>query len=775
MKILPASLRPFKSQRDYDNYRAIYDRSLTLQRLPEVVLQDPVELMETLEAHLDQLNLEVGQSRGGKAYSLVSFTLALIAGGRIPSRKHLYVRTAAGRKLFSRSRILQSIPADAFTSPEETIARLEELRPAIVEEQRTVRNLPEGRLSNYALSTLYQTLIAGGRIGHKPSQIIRSVGLRDLYNRSPILQGISEEVLSSPKILLDELARLRPAIIEEQRATRNLSDEQLSDYALSTLACALLSSGKIAKHNHQDYTRMAGNRDLYDRSPILQAISDDDLETPERLIDVLIELRPAIVEEQRKEQGLSPDAPITYALSTLIAALNAGGRISHNLHTLQRYAVARDNFEKSQILQGIDKGSLSDPCTLVKRLAELRDEISEELWQHQASNTSTSIRHKLGDLVFALESGGKLPRGQQDYHRHATGYELYQRSSLLQSLPDEAMTTPQHLLKKLVELKPKIIEEQRQVRGVSQEDLRDYSLETLVVALEAAGRIVGLRKAHQRFFGSYDIYDRSPTLGSISPEEANNPEALMRFLITFRDRIALEVHHATERIGTSQFIFPKAEEYYALTTLMVSLYSAAIVSKKYFDHVHRWAAGPLEYFMKRRPIIESLIIGDDYAKHRAQSIDRSIFTALDDPSHLLSDIYVTRIIRWGRWFLDDHDVAVRSIYHADELAFMALMSFRSQIEYISKDASQRLERAGHRTKDEPTQARRDAVIALNDMLAEYNNRSKAGASFDGATYFAMRQINRLVRWNYDALPGGANALITGMYLSLPSSPAAGTI
>ena len=116
---------------------------------------------------------------------------------------------------------------------------------------------------------------------------------RWLYDHSPTLQAIAAEFLS-PQALVDKLVKLRPQIAAEIGAIRH----QTQNYSLISLVQALAAGGRLIQ-SIQHYMRMAGARDLYDRSAILQGISGDDLSTPTKLIEKLVSLRPAIVDEQR--------------------------------------------------------------------------------------------------------------------------------------------------------------------------------------------------------------------------------------------------------------------------------------------------------------------------------------------------------------------------------------------------------------------------------------------------------------------------------------------
>ena len=175
---------------------------------------------------------------------------------------------------------------------------------------------------------------------------------QSIYRNSSILQEeISPRDFETPGALIEKLVELRPRIIEEQRAVGGMYANRIDDYSLAILVLALREGGRLPKNvNVQVFTRLAGFRDLFDRSAILcRRISQKDLSTPEKLIAKLLELRPLIIREQQRVMGYA--YPWRYALSSLVQALHAGGLLQNNLQSFVRFAGSRDLFDRSSILR----------------------------------------------------------------------------------------------------------------------------------------------------------------------------------------------------------------------------------------------------------------------------------------------------------------------------------------------------------------------------------------------------------------------------------------
>ncbi|MFA5812327.1 MAG: hypothetical protein WC956_08375, partial [bacterium] len=164
------------------------------------------------------------------------------------------------------------------------------------------------------------------------------------------------------------------------------------------------------------YERMASAREFYDRSLILKEIGDAYLSSPAALIAKLIQLRPAIAEEQQRLRGNghgTRNAP--YALTTLIDALDAGDRLRASTSDYLRAAGGCDIFLRSPALQRIPKEILDDDLALMKFLIARRDRIAVEnlrsrgkLSADQFTFPGAENHYSIGTLVTALESAGRI-------------------------------------------------------------------------------------------------------------------------------------------------------------------------------------------------------------------------------------------------------------------------------------------------------------------------------------------------------------------------------
>ena len=756
--------------------RDLYDRSPILQGISGDDLATSARLISKLVSLKAAIVQEQRAARGVSSdvlddYALSTLVQALIAGGRISQNIQQYQRLSSARELYDRSPILQGISGADLSTPDLLTAKLISLRPAIIQEQRSARKVGEGTLDDYALGTLMQALAAGGRIAQDFQQYERSASARELFDRSPILQGISSDDLSVPEKLIDKLVSLRPAIIQEQRAIRGVDAAALGDYALTTLVQALEAGGRIAQ-NIQKYMRLGGTRDLFDRSSILQGISGDDLSTPARLISKLASLKAAIVQEQQVVRGVDSSVLDDYALGTLVQALEAGGRLTENVQTYERFASARELFDRSPILQGISGDDLSTPARLISKLASLKPAIIQEQRVARGVNSWALSDYALTTLVQALEAGGRITQNIQNYMRLASARELYDRSAILQGIASDALSTPYKLVAALVSLRPAIIQEQRAVRGVGSDVLDDYALGTLVTALIAGGKITQNTQRYERLAGSRELYDRSPTLWNIPLDVASDDEQLIRFLVTYRDRVAVENLRALGVLSPTQFLFEGAEAHYSVSTLLAALYAGGVITEHDKNQLGLNIISPLQYFLARRDVIEPEIRRIMNVRRYKPVIDMSLFTYTNDPRRQLSEFYVKNIVKWSRWFLRDPEVAVRSIYKADEMAAWTLFSFRYIVEAVPGNIAWRLEQVGWNAAADPAGSRRIAVGLLRDILDYYDGYKMQGVVFDEDIENGLYQIRRLYEWNKDALiASGSGAPTTSPAVTPTASPA----
>jgi hypothetical protein len=519
-------------------------------------------------------------------------------------------------------------------------------------------------------------------------------------------------------------------------------------------------------------------RKLYDRSPILQGVPKEALAIPKALLEWLISNRSLIVEEQRQIRGVNDEELKDYALSTLIGALAAGRKLTRNIPRYQRLAAARDLFDRSPILQGVPKEALATSKALLEWLISHRDLIVEEQRQIRGVNDEKLKNYALVTLIVALAAGRKLTGNIQQYQRLAAARDLFDRSPILQGIEKKYLGRPDALAEKLHELRPSIIEEQRNLRGF---DARreNYAPSTLVEALWAGGRLTGDVQLYMRLAGARDLFEKSPTLKSIPNHVLDDNGSILRFLLTYRDRIAIENLRALGKLGPDEFGFANAWEHYALSTLVNALRAGGKIGEKRARKLNWTASTPLDYFMKRREVVEPAIrdlnssnisIYGNLPKHT----DRSPFTSLKDPSRTLHAKYIRNIILSGKWFMNDPEVVIRSIYNAEELAFLALVPpyFTGHADFVPASIAGRLEMAAEQsitaarklktaTADGPKSARkrakayqyaaegrREAVKCLQKILDHYASlRHKV----DEHETEYLKQIGLLVEWNRDAL------------------------
>lgn len=730
----------------------LYSRSPILQGINDEDLKTPALLLERLIS----LKADICTEQNRSDYSLTTLIAALSAGGRIPGKHvNLYLRMGGGRELYDRSSILQGISDSDLETPQKLIDRLASLKSEITEELHEIRDAAGDDVTDYSLTYIVFALVASGRLNGKHEPYWRLAASRDFYERSPILQSIDDSDLATPEKTVAVLASLRPRIIEEQRDVRGVGEE-LAGYALGTLVQALRAGGRI-KSSAQMYERLAGGFDLYERSPILQGISDADLETPVKLLKKLVSSRPDIVEEQRKARGQEGGSSESYALSTLVQALEAGGRITKNKQTYERIAAGYELYKRSPLLQSISSEDVATPERLAERLVSLRSRIVEEQRQVRGVDEATLGSYSLGTLVDALEAGGKLRGDLNLFKRVVIARDLYERSPILKGISDADLETPDKLLAKLIILRPAVVEEQRQVRGVDADQLENYSMPYLVHALCSGGRIKRAFQSYARVAGAYDIFNKSPTLQNFPRHMLADDESLIKFLLTRRDRIAVEIFAARDELEQGQFVFPDSEKYYSLITLTETLRAGGLIDEKRRNKIARQLAYQLEYFTKCRDVIETAIraLGDRYISRT--SIDFSLFRSIKDPTRELSRISIGCIIRSARWFLSDRNTAVRSIYYADEMAGLVLFSLGELLKHLPQEISDWLEFAGEEghqarlSNDWPAMA--DARRVVVETLKNLTDEAAHGLDSDLQTRFAegLRQVKRLIEWNKDAL------------------------
>ena len=490
-------------------------------------------------------------------------------------------------------------------------------------------------------------------------------------------------------------------------------------------------------------------RDVYERSAILKSMPDSFLVNEQVLVNELVKLQHLVSVEVKGDVASPAFKP--YPLETLVQALTAGGRLTDDQGLFRRWAGHRDLYNRSRLLQSIVKADLKSPKKLIKKLLILRPKIIEEQREVLKVSEKKLPNYALATLVHALAAAGRIKGNIEVYRRPAGSHDLYERSPILQSIEDADLETPEKLIPKLIELRPSIIEEQRRVRKVSEKELKNYALTTLVQALIADKRIKGNVQPYERRATARDSYDRSPTIQNILPETLADSESLIRFLLNYRDRIAVENYKALDKLPPGAFTFKDASTHYSLTTLMGAVYMGGLIDKRTFDHLSSKFAAPLMHFMKRRDVVEIEIKKIKKGKLLFECIDESKFTKLKNPKKIVGQKYIRKIIKRAKWFLENEDnISLRSIYDAEELKAMVFEKHYDLFKDVPADFKWQIKNATIIEKN-PTAARKKVVKALLDLTNYYDQLIKEGTVLKTSLEEGVKQIKQLVAWNKDAL------------------------
>ncbi len=131
-----------------------------------------------------------------------------------------------------------------YGSTESLIRRLDELRPALVAEQG---------VDSYALSTLVQALVYGGRIPHdRLRALVGAASSNDMFRNYPVLGQMKTKDLADPYRYVRALRPLRREV--EAAAGRR--------YKLGTLTDAMQWHPDFPASQHQTYSMVAGASDF---------------------------------------------------------------------------------------------------------------------------------------------------------------------------------------------------------------------------------------------------------------------------------------------------------------------------------------------------------------------------------------------------------------------------------------------------------------------------------------------------------------------------------
>lgn len=632
------------------------------------------------------------------------------------------------QRLYERSLILQSLPADAFHSSSSLIDALFHLRPAIVEEQRGLP--PYGTPAGLALSTLVRAIDAGRGLDDIYYQSMWLATGRDLYERSAILQGeVAEADLATPIALVRKLAHLLPRIIEEQGALGSGDTSEPQAYSLGTLVRAL-NAGGVLTADVQNFTRLAGGWDLYQRSAILRGeIIAEDLASPQALVLKLTALRPAIIEEQRRQRGVGEWELSHYALSTLIVALDAEGRLPGNAQRYVRQANAADLHARSRILQEeITASDIADALVLLEKLIALRPRIVEEQRQLRGQDEEALEGYALGTLMQALDAAGRLGAASLRYRQLASAREIYGRSPLLQRVvvPEDPFD-PLALVRRLHELRPAIIEEQRTIRGIDPDEEVHYSLGTLVLALESVGKLRKSSQDTRRLAGSLDLYLRSPLLQGIAKEDLETPQTLAEKLSSLRQAIIEEQRDA-------RGLEADAPVHYALNTFVRALYAAGRLRENVRSY--EWIASARDLY-DRSPILQQQVRRTDTMdpKHLLRRLVELRPAIVAEQQRLRGDDEAPTIYTYGT--LVDALIAGGRVAD-DHQSFRRLISARDLY-----DASPLLQREIPETQRDDPRHLLDYLVALRPQIVAEQQIRLGPSSTRNTTYSLSTLVKAL--------------------------------
>ncbi|HEX5034897.1 MAG TPA: hypothetical protein VFW62_10475, partial [bacterium] len=153
--------------------------------------------------------------------------------------------------LYQSSSILRrQVQKSDYDSTENLIRRLDALRPAIQREQG---------IDRYALATLVQALVYGGKVSHERLRGLTQAGASfDLFNSYPFLRRMRKRDLADPYRFVHSLRPLRYRV-EELSGSR---------YKLSTLTDAMQWHPHFPKPQLQTYSMVAGANDFVGTLPL---------------------------------------------------------------------------------------------------------------------------------------------------------------------------------------------------------------------------------------------------------------------------------------------------------------------------------------------------------------------------------------------------------------------------------------------------------------------------------------------------------------------------
>ena len=270
-------------------------------------------------------------------------------------------------------------------------------------------------------------------------------------------------------------------------------------------------------------------------------------------------------------------------------------------------------------------------------------------------------------------------------------------------------------------------------------------------ALATGGRRPGGIGASQRAvpIALYGIYLQSPTLQELTPDLLEDTASLMRFLVTFRDRVAVENWRAEGALRRNAFTVLRAEDIPTITTLIDVLEAVGLLGER-ANRLRADVARPLDYYFRRRQVIEREVAKAGEGNIMLEALDTALFTRPGDPSRRLSDDEIRDIVTWARW-LGREEVPLRSLYGADEIDAMMHAQHSEVLRATPPGIVRRLREAAVLAAAHPAKARTMAVEALAAVVECGDRRAASENVPDVAIERGFARARQLIEWNRDAL------------------------
>lgn len=292
--------------------REIYKNSPTIRAIPKETLEDPVVLINWLRKNREIIVAESGV----QSAALATLVLALQSVNIIPINTQLYHRLANGRELFDRSDTLQKVPKKLLKNPIKLVNWLYSNRSQIVQEA--------GRGTTISVSSLVFAFL-GAKLIPLEQKYTRLSYARDLYDLTPTLQAVPQDVLGDPVLLVNWNHANREQISKEAGRKETLS--------LVTLTEAL-QAAEIIPHEAR-YTMLASAREYYDSCPALWE-GPSKWQNVQEIVFFLDRKREELVGKLDEKERIS----YSYAVQALEAAQRIGPDV--NLRILRQDAAAAD-------------------------------------------------------------------------------------------------------------------------------------------------------------------------------------------------------------------------------------------------------------------------------------------------------------------------------------------------------------------------------------------------------------------------------------------------